>query len=778
MSLFSYSHTINQLPSATPLFINNLIALTTSHSYKLYDPAKLNIVFNGPLLPDIKLLKFNEKYLVAMTNKKIVLTYRSEIVDEIVIKALGFEMIGNRIFIWQEYKIFEYEINETKNELNQYKEIFNFKYINSIEKEHKISFVLHPNTYINKIVIAYENGFLEIYNYHKNKKIYQTINLNNKITFLEQSPIIDVIAVALENKEIVMFNLKTDKILFTLKCEETIKTISFRTDNEPFMVIISENKNLFYYHLEERRCVTKLENILNAVFIHNEPLITITTENSIKIMKIDGFNFVNLKERKFMNENIVKADFYENNLIAVGNNEINSLNLMKEELNFKFSIKNYNKGEDLSIQNNKILVNSKEGVFLFDFFNKRGKKIIESFDDSIKKSVISSCGNFAAFCSENEINIVNLHSKLIYKKIEFEEIQRNINDKILINEQTNKNNCDNLNILKNEEAYKKNIDNINNIIFKNEEAKNKNFIDNDKEKNLNCFENAKKICLNDKEMHNIKSVLCIELDLFKKQLLIVTKKYLLLFDKDFKMKSINLHYEILNSKIINNFCFLQTEKKILMYDYDRNIISREFLITNVLDFCLSNDFKLLIANQNEKLFVFDILSSRIINEIENKSKLVKIAPNDDFLCAVKEKEINCFFNNSFFDEFLIKKLIINTEKNDEKNYLLENKKIEKNQILIIEEFNKLGKNQFENYIANLEIEKIIEILKGFEICIRNYFTEIQEILFFILRIHKNKINLNDILEFYNSFMEVFNKIGNNFEKTLGYIEFEKRNIIY
>lgn len=77
----------------------------------------------------------------------------------------------------------------------------------------KITSILHPSTYINKILLGSEQGSLQLFNVRKQKTIYTFKGWNQKVTCLSQSPVIDLVAIGLINGDIYIQNLKTDTTL-------------------------------------------------------------------------------------------------------------------------------------------------------------------------------------------------------------------------------------------------------------------------------------------------------------------------------------------------------------------------------------------------------------------------------------------------------------------------------------------------------------------------------------------------------------------------------------
>ena len=159
-----------------------------------------------------------------------------------------------------------------------------------------ITALAHPSTYLNKFVIGFSNGSLELWNFNTKKMLYSfqshcfffefkksssstsingyasgddSINNNNNriddksrgsrstmygISCLEQSPACDVMAIGLMNGYILLLNLKLDQILFSfLQNGGSVTSLSFRTDaaseRYPYLVSGSEDGRMHIWNL-------------------------------------------------------------------------------------------------------------------------------------------------------------------------------------------------------------------------------------------------------------------------------------------------------------------------------------------------------------------------------------------------------------------------------------------------------------------------------------------------------------------------------------------------
>jgi U3 small nucleolar RNA-associated protein 21 len=129
----------------------------------------------------------------------------------------------------------------------------------------KITTMVHPATYVNKFVVGFSNGQLELWNLNSKKMLYtfkshmrflskggeradgadsedelQQAHAAGKkdrqssahaVTCMEQSPACDVIGVGFSNGVILLLNLKLDQVLFSFTQKGgAVTSLSFRTD--------------------------------------------------------------------------------------------------------------------------------------------------------------------------------------------------------------------------------------------------------------------------------------------------------------------------------------------------------------------------------------------------------------------------------------------------------------------------------------------------------------------------------------------------------------------
>lgn len=153
----------------------------------------------------------------------------------------------------------------------------------------KITTICHPPTYINKIVLGSEQGVLQLWNIKKSTLVHTFQLFNGKILVLESAPAIDVIAIGLADGEIYLLNIKYDEIVMQFRQDlGPVTSITFRTDNQPFMITGSTNGHIVVWNLEEKSIFSQFQAhtqcIASAACMTNEPLLfTSSSDNSIKL---------------------------------------------------------------------------------------------------------------------------------------------------------------------------------------------------------------------------------------------------------------------------------------------------------------------------------------------------------------------------------------------------------------------------------------------------------------------------------------------------------------
>jgi len=162
------------------------------------------------------------------------------------------------------------------------------------KSQFEITCLMHPITYLNKILLGSKQGSMQLWNIKTSKLIHTFKSFQSPITLIQQAPAIDVVGVGLENGRIMLHNLKYDETLMSfIQDWGPITTLSFRTDSNPIMITGSNLGHMAIWNLEEKRLVAQVRDAHNSSIngMHTlalEPLmVTSSNDNSIKIWIFD-----------------------------------------------------------------------------------------------------------------------------------------------------------------------------------------------------------------------------------------------------------------------------------------------------------------------------------------------------------------------------------------------------------------------------------------------------------------------------------------------------------
>ena len=107
------------------------------------------------------------------------------------------------------------------------------------------------------------------------------------------TPLVDIIAVGLDNGEILIVNIRKCAILFRMKQKRTVTALAF-SQSEPYMASADESGNILLWDLENRKIIYRMEAALSheidhLVFIPNIALLLAGSSqgNTLKQLRIN-----------------------------------------------------------------------------------------------------------------------------------------------------------------------------------------------------------------------------------------------------------------------------------------------------------------------------------------------------------------------------------------------------------------------------------------------------------------------------------------------------------
>ncbi|KAI6109594.1 Utp21 specific WD40 associated putative domain-containing protein [Pisolithus sp. B1] len=167
--------------------------------------------------------------------------------------------------------------------------------------------MLHPATYLNKVLVASREGQMQLWNIRTQTCIH-TIStsklltlsssspLSSPIVALAQSPAIDVVGVGFMSGEISVYDIRADERLMRMYMEGGgIRALSFRSDGNPVLASVSSLGHLALWDLNAGGRLLHLVRgahdggITNAEWVPGQPvLISSGEDNSVKQWLFDS----------------------------------------------------------------------------------------------------------------------------------------------------------------------------------------------------------------------------------------------------------------------------------------------------------------------------------------------------------------------------------------------------------------------------------------------------------------------------------------------------------
>ncbi|KAM9306372.1 WD repeat-containing protein 36 [Pholidichthys leucotaenia] len=157
-----------------------------------------------------------------------------------------------------------------------------------------VSAMMHPCTYLNKVLLGSSQGALQLWNIKTSKLLYTFTGWSAGVTVLQQSPAVDVVGIGTATGRIIIHNIRLDETLMSFTQDwGPVTSLAFRTDGPPIMASGSPQGHMAFWDLERRQLVTQQRNIhrtavAGATFLQGEPLlVTNGADNAIKVWIFD-----------------------------------------------------------------------------------------------------------------------------------------------------------------------------------------------------------------------------------------------------------------------------------------------------------------------------------------------------------------------------------------------------------------------------------------------------------------------------------------------------------
>lgn len=219
------------------------------------------------------------------------------------------------------------------------------------------SFLSHPDTYLNKILVGGATGKLQLWNIRTGSLIMSFKGYSSGITYIQQTPSVDVMAIGLEDGMIDILNLKYDEVSMILGIHvqtvmsfhqsSPVTALSFYSNMSKAPILLSGgvNGNLCIWdikvgmdycnNLQEKRLRYEYEGahegvVHSALFLPNEfQVVSAGSDNSLKIWAIDEVDYIPrlLKSREGHTQSSALIQFYGYNSIVARDDSSDGLGL-------------------------------------------------------------------------------------------------------------------------------------------------------------------------------------------------------------------------------------------------------------------------------------------------------------------------------------------------------------------------------------------------------------------------------------------------------------------
>lgn len=158
----------------------------------------------------------------------------------------------------------------------------------------EISTMMHPNTYLNKVLLGSKQGKLQLWNVLRGKMIAEFSHWTDaQITVLEQSTAVDVVCVGTEDGDLVLFNIRYDQTIMKFHQDHgPVTCVSFRSDGAQYLASGTNNGKICVWDLDEKCSVGVMKahqaSVAALTFLPGQPLLLSNAgDNSIKIWAFD-----------------------------------------------------------------------------------------------------------------------------------------------------------------------------------------------------------------------------------------------------------------------------------------------------------------------------------------------------------------------------------------------------------------------------------------------------------------------------------------------------------
>ncbi|ONK70376.1 uncharacterized protein A4U43_C05F33080 [Asparagus officinalis] len=298
MGIFEPYRAIGYITSEVPFSVQRLgtetfVTVSVGKAWQVYNCAKLSLVMVGPQLPKkIRALASYREYTFAAFGTEVgvfkrahqVATWSKHNHKVNLLLLLGEHVLSvdirGNLFIWA-FKDVEQKFEPAGHIL--------------LEENFSPSCIMHPDTYLNKVIVGSQEGSFQLWNISTKKKLYEFKGWNSSIYCCVSSPALDVVAVGCADGTIHIHNVRYDEeiVSFTHSTRGAVTALAFSSDGQPLLASGGSSGVICIWNLEKKKLQSVIreahdKSIVSLHFFANEPvLMSAASDNSVKMWIFD-----------------------------------------------------------------------------------------------------------------------------------------------------------------------------------------------------------------------------------------------------------------------------------------------------------------------------------------------------------------------------------------------------------------------------------------------------------------------------------------------------------
>lgn len=298
MGIFEPFRAIGYITTNVPFCVQRLgtetfVTVSVGKAWQIYNCAKLSLVLVGSQLPKkIRALASYREYTFAAYGSSIAVFKRAHQVatwNRHGAKVNHLLLFGEHILsVDVEGNIFIWAFKEIDKNLAPVGHVM-------LEDNFTPSCIMHPDTYLNKIIVGSQEGSLQLWNVSTKKKLYEFKGWKSSISCCVSSPALDVVGIGCADGKIHVRNIRYDEeiVSFSHSTRGAVTALSFSTDGQPLLASGGSSGVISIWNLEKKRLQSIIRDahdcsITSLHFFANEPvLMSSSMDNSLKMWIFD-----------------------------------------------------------------------------------------------------------------------------------------------------------------------------------------------------------------------------------------------------------------------------------------------------------------------------------------------------------------------------------------------------------------------------------------------------------------------------------------------------------